>query len=87
MKGQSTGAIHRVQVTIYGESYALRGDAPPEHLEALAVEVDRRMRDIAQRNPRLGTLHVAVLAALQLADELKRLRQEQLQGGAGAEGS
>jgi cell division protein ZapA len=76
MDAGATGTVHRVTVTIYGESYALRGDAPPEHLQSLAARVDQRMREIGRRNPRLGTARVAVLAALHLADELQRLEEQ-----------
>lgn len=76
MEAGATGAIHRVTVTIYGEAYALRGDASPEHLESLAAHVDQRMREIGRRNPQLGTVRVAVLTALHLADELQKLQEQ-----------
>jgi cell division protein ZapA len=64
----------RVVVRIFGEECALRGDGTPERLRALAALVDGRMRAIAARTPQLGKTRVAMLAALQLAEELSRLQ-------------
>jgi cell division protein ZapA len=68
-------ASTRVVVSIYGEECALRGDGSPEHLRGLAALVDARMRAVAGRTPQLSKTRVAVLTALQLADELGRLQE------------
>jgi cell division protein ZapA len=65
----------RVVVDIFGEECALRGDGTPERLRGLAALVDARMRAVAARSPRLSKTRVAMLAALQLADELGRLQE------------
>ncbi len=65
----------RVVVTIFGEECALRGDGTPERLRGLGALVDARMRAVAGRTPQLSKTRVAMLAALQLADELGRLQE------------
>lgn len=67
---------NRVVVRIYGEDHRLCGDAPSTYLQDLAARVDARMREIAGANPRLGTSHVAVLAALNATDDLVRLEAQ-----------
>lgn len=67
----------KVIVEIYGEKHVVRGGDSPEHIQKVAHEVDKKMRLIAQRIPRLAVHQVAVLAALNLADELEKLREEQ----------
>ncbi|ADU50952.1 protein of unknown function DUF710 [Thermaerobacter marianensis DSM 12885] len=67
---------HRVTVKIFGEEYVLRGDARPAYMERLADMVDRRMNEIAKRHPRLGITRIAVLAAINLADELSKLEEQ-----------
>lgn len=67
---------NRVVVCIYGEEHRLCGDAPDAYMQDLAVRVDARMREIAKGNPRLGTAHVAVLAALNTMDDLARLEAQ-----------
>lgn len=63
-------------VQIFGETYWLKSDQAPERLEALAFEVDRRMRELAEAQPGIGTGRLALLAALHLAEELSRVRED-----------
>ena len=67
-----------VQVEIYGQRYSLRPDEEtlPGHVEQVAALVDRRMREIAQTTPTVDSFKVAVLAAVNIADELLQLRGE-----------
>lgn len=67
----------RVIVEIYGEKHVIRGKESAEHIIKVAREVDKKMRLIAQRMPRLAVHQIAILAALNLADELEKLREEQ----------
>ena len=62
-----------IAVEIYDGVYHLRG-TDPAHLELLAGEVDRKMRAVAASGFTVDSLRVAVLAALNLADELHTLR-------------
>jgi len=60
-----------VSVDIYDQAYHLSGpDA--SHVERLAARVDSRMRAVASTGRTADSLRVAVLAALNLADELAR---------------
>ena len=67
----------KVIVEIFGEKHVIRGQESPEHILKVAREVDKKMRIIAQRTPRLAAHQIAILAALNLADELEKLRDEQ----------
>ena len=66
---------HLVQVEIYGQSYNLRGDGDTAYLQELAVYVDRRMREVAEATATVDSLKVAILAALNIADEGRRDRK------------
>jgi cell division protein ZapA len=66
-----------VTVEIYGRSYTLRG-VDPGQARRLAVALDRRMRELAGGSATADTLKLAILAALNLADELVSLREEAL---------
>jgi cell division protein ZapA len=65
-----------VQVKIYDREYALRTSGDPERLRNLSVGLDKLMRDIAASTGAVDTLKVAILAALSLADELSRVRDD-----------
>ncbi len=68
-----------VKVTIYGREYTLRGDASPEYVQKVAGLVDRKMREIASESDLVSVSKVAILAAVNLADELLRERQQHQQ--------
>jgi cell division protein ZapA len=65
-----------VRVTIVGEEYTIRSDASAEHTEAVARYVDSAIRRIRSNAPPVEAHKVAILAALQITDELFRLREE-----------
>ena len=67
----------RITVEIFGEKHVVRGEGTAPYIQELAHEVDKKMRLIAQRLPRLGVHQIAILTALNLADELAKLREEQ----------
>ena len=62
-----------VVVEIYDQVYQLRG-TDPEHIERLASVVDAKMRAVSAHGSTVDSLRVAVLAALNIADELLALR-------------
>ena len=65
-----------IRVKIYDREYAFRTTGDPEQLQALCASLDRRMREIADSTGAVDTLKLAVLAALSLADDAQRLREE-----------
>ena len=63
-----------VAVEIYDQVYHLRG-IDPAYIEQLAQIVDAKMRAVSALGNTVDSLRVAVLAALNIADELENLRQ------------
>ena len=66
----------KVTVEIFGETYPLKGDAEPENIMKVATYLDERMRETAFSNPRMPIMMVAILAALNIADEYLRLQND-----------
>jgi cell division protein ZapA len=64
-----------VRVEIYDQMYHLRG-SDAEYITELAEYVDTKMRLIAQQVATVDSLRVAVLAALNIADELHVLKRK-----------
>jgi len=62
------------EVEIFGATYVIRGGQEPEYLTQLADEVDRRMRELASHTVTPDSGRLAILTALNLADELSRSR-------------
>ena len=69
-EARETGAV---VVDIYDQIYQLRG-TDPEYIDRLASMVDSKMRAISAHGATVDSLRVAVLAALNIADELVGLR-------------
>ncbi len=64
-----------VRVEIYDQTYHLRG-SDPEYIAKLAAYVDTKMRLISQQAATVDSLRVAVLAALNIADEFHMLKRK-----------
>ena len=71
-----------VQVEIFGQTYRVRAGAEPGYVEQLAKHVDSEMREVGKTAGAVDSVRVAVLAALNIADECFRLR-----GSAGETGA
>lgn len=67
---------NKITVEVYGESYALKGNIEDERVKMIASIVDQKMRGIAKTNSRLSPTKVAVLAALNLAEDYLRLEND-----------
>jgi cell division protein ZapA len=67
-------------VNIYGQRYTVRSDDDPEHVERVAAYLDGRMREVARASSQVTSLRVAILAALNITDELFREREARSEG-------
>lgn len=63
-----------VQVQIFGHSYTIRGEADQDYIVGVAAYVDRKMREVTEKVPVATLSKVAVLASLNIADELFKER-------------
>ena len=63
-------------VEIFGQTYNVRGEGDPEYLSELARFVDGRMREVAGQVATVDPMKIAILAALNIADEFSRYRKQ-----------
>ncbi len=68
MDGDST----LTTVIIFGSEYRIKSPENLDYARRVATDVDRRMREVAERHRMTSPLRVAVLALLNMADELHR---------------
>ena len=68
-----------VRVEIFDQAYNLRG-SDPEYILKLAEYVDSKMRAVAEATNTIDTVRLAVLAALNIADEYHLLKKKQDHG-------
>ena len=65
-----------VKIKIFDQIYTVRAEKDPEYVARLAEFVDGRMREITRGTPTVDTLRVAVLAALNIADDYFQLKEK-----------
>ena len=63
-----------IPINIQGQQYPIRTSLEPEYVLQLATFVDEKMRAAAESTPSGDSLRLAVLVALNIADELFRCR-------------
>lgn len=66
----------QVTVTIRGRQYTVRGEESADDVEAVARDLDHRLSEVAGRTGTFDEYTVALLTALNLASELRRLRKQ-----------
>jgi cell division protein ZapA len=75
--------VNLVPVEIYGQTYNLQGEGDTSYINDLAAFVDQKMREVSDHTSTVDSLKVAILAALNIADEhfqIKDARRDQERG-------
>lgn len=67
-----------VQIEVHGQRYPIRTTLDQSYVLELAVFVDRKMALASDASPSSDTLGLAVLTALNIADELFRARDQRV---------
>ena len=73
------------KIQIYGKTYSLKSSSDQVGMEEVAAYVDAKMRELAEMRSKTSSADLAVLAALNIAQELMEL-QNQTEANAKVEG-
>ena len=65
----------QLRVDLLGAAFTIQSDESTEHLNRLTGYVKSRIEEVKKRYPFAESLTVAVLAALNIADEMFKLRE------------
>jgi cell division protein ZapA (FtsZ GTPase activity inhibitor) len=65
-----------VTVDIYGVQYKLKGHSNVDYMKRVASSIDESMKKLAKGYPRLDMPKLAVLSAVQITEEVFRLRRD-----------
>jgi len=68
--------MNTVRVIINGVEYSLKGEEREEYLHKVASYVDKKLIEIKENNNKLSTSSAAVLTAVNIADELFKIKNE-----------
>jgi cell division protein ZapA len=66
-----------VHVEIFGQAYALRAGEDPAYIERIASYVDKEMGEMGRMAGAADSVRIAVLAALNITDQLFQAREKQ----------
>jgi cell division protein ZapA len=68
---------NKVEVKIGGKDYTLVGSESDEYIQRVALYIDRKMNEVAKSNNNLSTSLVAVLTAINVADDLFKVQKSE----------
>ena len=63
------------QVEIFGQTYNVRDEGDSSYIHDLARFVDSRMKEVAERTATVDTTKIAILAALNISDDLYQVQK------------
>ena len=66
--------VNVLKVNIYGNDYPIKGSTDVEYIRKVAKYVDTKMREVNKSVASESTLKIAILAALNITDELFKER-------------
>ena len=69
-----------IDIEIYGHRYTITGDAEEDYIRRLAAYVDEQMRGVAQGMKTATFAKLALLAAINITDQLFQAEQRRQQG-------
>ena len=64
------------QVEIFGQTYNVRAEGDSSYIHDLARFVDSRMKEVAEQTATVDTTKIAILAALNISDDLTSGREK-----------
>ncbi len=65
------------KVEIFGQEYKIKGAGDPQYIYKIAGYVDKKMREIAHTSGIMSQSKIAILTALNIADELFQIKEEE----------
>ena len=65
-----------VEIKLFGQTYTVKTDAEEHHIHAVAQYVNEKMEEILKKTRSVSTLNVAILTALNIADDLLREKEK-----------
>lgn len=67
---------NQVKITIFGQEYSIKAPADPEYIKSIAKFVDEKMREVQSGfSTTQSSTRIAILAAMNISDELMTLRK------------
>ena len=72
------GKERLVEIKVFGQIYTVKTDAGEEHIQRVAQYVNEKIDEVIKNTKSVSTLNVAILTALNIADDLLKEREKRL---------
>ena len=69
------GKERTVEIKVFGQTYSVKTDAEEDHIHAVAKYVNDKIEEITKKTRTVSSLNVAILTALNIADDLLREKE------------
>lgn len=70
------GKERYVEIKVFGQTYTVKTDEEEEYIQRVAQYVNEKMEEVLKKTRSVSTLNVAILTALNIADDLLREREK-----------
>ena len=65
-----------VEIRVFGQTFSVKTDADEAHIQAVAQYVNEKMEEILKKTRSVSTLNVAILTALNIADDFLKEKEQ-----------
>lgn len=72
---EGTKRYHLVEIKVLGQTFTVKSDAEENHIREVARYVNEKIEEILAKTRTVSSLNVAILAALNIADDLLKEKE------------
>jgi cell division protein ZapA len=72
------GKERLVEIKVFGQAYTVKTDAEEEYIQEVAKYVNEKMEEVLKKTKTVSTLNVAILTALNIADDLIKEKEKRI---------
>lgn len=72
------GKERSIEIKVFGQTYTVKSYAEEDHVQLVAQYVNEKMDEVLKKTRSVSTLNVAILTALNIADDLLKERGKRM---------
>ena len=72
------GKERLVEIKVFSQTYTVKTDAEEDYIQEVAKYVNEKMEEVLKKTKSVSTLNVAILTALNIADDLLKEKEKRL---------
>jgi cell division protein ZapA len=67
-----------VEIKVFGQTYTVKTEAEEDYIQEVAKYVNEKMDEVLKKTKSVSTLNVAILTALNIADDLLKEKRKRI---------